>query len=67
MKLDFSNLKKFFYFILEYSWFTMLHLFQVNSKMIQLYIHTDLFFFWFLSHIGYYIEQSSLCYIVGPC
>ena len=33
------------YFILEYSWLTMLYYFQVYNKVIQLYKHMYLFFF----------------------
>ena len=49
--------------------------FQVYSKAIQLYTYMYLFFFQFLSYLGednkisllQDIEQSSLCYTVGPC
>ena len=44
-------------------------LFQVYNKVIQLYIYMYLFFFRFSSHLGllHNVEQSSLCYTVGPC
>ena len=43
-----------FYFILEYSWFTMLCYFQMYSKVTRLYIYIYPFFFSFFSYIGYY-------------
>ena len=42
-----------FYFILGYSWLTILCLFQEYSKVIQLYICMYPFFFGFFSHIDY--------------
>ena len=53
--------------MLEYSWLTMLCLFQVYSKVSQLYIYIYLFLFRFFSHVGYRIEWISRCYTVGPC
>ena len=44
------------YFILEYSWLTMLCQFHVYSKVIQLYIYMYPFFFRFFSHIGHCVE-----------
>ena len=40
----------------------MLWLFQVHSKVIQLYVYVCLFFFKFFSHLGYYRILSSV-----PC
>ena len=51
-----------FYFVLEYSWWTLWCAFQMYSKVIQLYIYVYLFFFKFFSHLGCYI---ILCRI--PC
>ena len=48
--------------LLEYSWFTMLYLFQVYSKVLQLYIYIYSFFFRFFSHIGYHRILSRI-----PC
>ena len=55
--------------MLDHIWLTILHLFQVYSEVIQLYIYMYLFFFKLFSHLGCYknIEQSFLCYIVGLC
>ena len=66
-KLALSFFKFNFYFILRYSWFTVLCQFQVDSRVIQFYIYiypfSDSFPFMLLQSI----EQSSLCYLVGPC
>ena len=43
-----------FYFILEYSWLTMLCYFQMYNKVIQLYIYMYLFLFKFFSWLGCY-------------
>ena len=45
----------------------MLCQFQVYSKVTQLYIYTLLFQIPFPFRLLQNIEQSSLCYIVGPC
>ena len=51
-------------FLLAYSGFTILCLFQVCSKVIQLYMYTYPFFFRFFSHLGYYrILSRVLCVI----
>ena len=49
--------------------FTILCLFQVYSKVIWLYIYIQSFFFQiiFLGRVLQNIEQSPLCYTVGPC
>ena len=41
-------------------------LFQVYNKVILLYIEKYLLFFKFFPYLGK-IEQTSLCYTVGPC
>ena len=63
-----------FCFILKYSSLTMLCRFQVYGQVIQLYIYMHLFFIKFFSHLKitisqllHGIEQSSLCYTIGPC
>ena len=48
------------YFILEYIWFTMLYLFQVYRKVIQLYIYRYSFFFRFFSRRDFYWIFSVL-------
>ena len=58
-RVSFNN---FFYFVLEYSWFTMLCYFLVYSKVIQLYIYISPFFFRFFSHTGYYGILSRVPY-----
>ena len=53
-----------------YSWLTMLREFKVNSKGTQpyIYIHVSIFPQSALpSRLPYNIEQSSMCYMVGPC
>ena len=60
----------YFFQRMKHSWFTMLCLFRVYSKGIQLciciYIHI---LFHILFHYGSWwdIESRSLCYTVGPC
>jgi len=59
---------KIFYFILEYSWLTMLCPFQANSRVIQLYMY--LFLFSFFSHlrllqnivVGFNLHFSRWCW-----
>ena len=57
----------YFNFVLEYGWLTMLWQFQVNSKGTQPRLHVSI-----LSpaplppRLPHNIEQSSLCYTVGP-
>ena len=54
-----------FYCILEYRWFTTLCQFQVDSKVIQLYIHIQPFFFKFFSYTDYltvYWGEFSVLY-----
>ena len=56
------------YFYLESSWLTKLCSFEVYSKVIQLYIHVSILFqILFPFRLLQNIEQSSLCYTVGPC
>ena len=50
-----------FYFILTYSWFTMLYWFQVNSKVIQLSIYIQSIFFRCFPHIYCCVSASKLC------
>ena len=64
----------FFLILLKYSWFTMLCYFLLYSKVTQLYmctyIYTHLyiiFYILFYDGLSQSIEDSSLCYIVGPC
>ena len=45
-----SSFGTYFYFIVEYKWFTMLCEFQIHSKVIQLYIYRCLFSFRFFPH-----------------
>ena len=49
-----------FYFILEYSWLTMLCQFQVYSKVVKLHIYIYLFFFKFFPHLGCYTIQNRV-------
>ena len=51
--------------LLSYTSFTILGWFQLNSKVIQLYICINIFSGSFPSLV--IIEYSSLCYILGPC
>ena len=48
--------------MLDHIWLTILHLFQVYSEVIQLYIYMYLFLFKFFSHLGYYSVSSRV-----PC
>ena len=56
-------LKKF-HLILEYSWLTMFWKLLMHSKVIQLYIYMNLFFFKFFSRLCYYRILSSIPYAV---
>ena len=46
------------YFILEYSWLTMLCQFHVYSKVIQLYIYMYLFFFKYFSQFFFHFNTE---------
>ena len=69
-KVVFINMYNFFIFLL-YIGVQLIYnaVFQVYSKVIQLYtyIYIYIFFFKFLSHLGYYRILSSFCAnTVGP-
>ena len=61
MSNKFFSIRFHIYFILEYSWFTLLCWFHVYSKVIELNTCIYLFFFRLFSHTGYYRILNSLC------
>ena len=76
LKINFKNwnqyyliifIFKIFYFLLTYSWFTILCYFQMYSTVIQLYKNIYSFFqILFPYRLSQNIEYSSLCCAVGP-
>ena len=57
-----------FYFMLEYSWLTMVWWFQVSCSDLAIYIHVSILSqILFPSSLLRNTMQSSLCYTIGPC
>ena len=54
----------FFFFLLEYSYFTILCQFLTYDKVNQLYVYIHPLFFEFPSHLCQHRALSSLCYTV---